>query len=62
MNLYVFSRIRRRASLRHAPPPVPPTSMLPERDPSGPASGSGSGNFGAAFEGGIGSEPNPAQV
>ena len=29
-NLYVFSRIRRRATLRQSPPPVAPTSHLPE--------------------------------
>lgn len=55
-NLYVFSRIRRRASLRHALPPVPPTSSLPEReprDPKGPAS-----EFGAAFDGGLGAAPS----
>tara|TARA_R110002126_G_scaffold65642_1_gene167391 strand:- start:1365 stop:1919 length:555 start_codon:yes stop_codon:yes gene_type:complete len=62
LNLYVFSRIRRRASLRHAPPPVPPTSMLPERDPSGPGSASGSGGFGAAFDGGLGSKAKPSQA
>ena len=28
VNLYVFSRMRRRAQLRHAPPPVPPQEVL----------------------------------
>lgn len=32
-NLYVFSRMRRRAVLRHAPPPVAPQTVLPPRPP-----------------------------
>jgi hypothetical protein len=33
-NLYVFSRMRRRAILRHAPPPVPAHTVLPPRPPA----------------------------
>jgi hypothetical protein len=35
-NLYVFSGMRRRALLRHAPPPVPPQAVLPPRPPIRP--------------------------
>jgi hypothetical protein len=35
-NLYVFSRLRRRAVLRHAPPPVAPQAVLPPRPPVRP--------------------------
>jgi hypothetical protein len=34
LNLFIFSRIRRRAQIRHAPPPVHPTSRM--YPPAGP--------------------------
>lgn len=36
-NLFVFSRMRRRAVLRHAPPPVPAQAVLPPRPPARPS-------------------------
>ena len=36
-NLYVFSRLRRRAQLRTSPPPLPPDARVrPPRPPAGP--------------------------
>ena len=38
-NLYVFSRLRKRAVLRHMPPPVAPQERLALRPAAAPASG-----------------------
>ena len=38
-NLYVFSRIRRRAQLHHEPPPVAPTGQMQWPVPPAPAKG-----------------------
>jgi hypothetical protein len=46
-NLYVFSTMRRRAVLRHAPPPVAPQAVLPSRPPIRPPLEPTSGVMGA---------------
>lgn len=46
-NLYVFHRMRRRAVLRHAPPPIPPQAVLPPRPPVRPTLDPTAGALGA---------------